>query len=1286
MKKSLLIIGLASMLSIAAQAASTLTAWTFDNLPIAANNSPQPSTGFGTGSLIGLSSGTVQSLAGSSSGAANSWNVSGGWSTSSAIGSQGGKFAASTFGYYKIKFSFDVNAAANAEANLLVQYSTDGTIWNNATVTSSGGSGYITNNTATNSTVMGSYVQLASGWNNQIVVDLSGVSGVDNNAGFAVRVVNASTGSNCVNTTGALYANNSGTWTFDNVKIEGVSIDTVTAWTFESTGTLAFAPHPVPEFGSGTATSIGFDNNYNYSDGTVGSTNKPDLLANGIPFSSSGSSGQFVWRVRGAGSGSGHNGWHTVAPIGSQGAEFAVSTVNYNDVVISFDMFSTSQGEAKMCVLYTTNNWTTTNVANNLFYAANPTFIYTNDISSPSYSPDTVAGTYFWQNIGQNFYNNFIVDFTGVAGVANNPNFAFRIANAAQNGDCVAFNGGSYNNSSGNWRYDNVTIGGTFTGSVAPTIAYDPTATVDGPFTNTFIDDATWRSKIGSIYVNGSLLTNSAYAKNVAGQLIFNPTNSVLLQSSGVKSIVINATNYTTAKVTQPIGSGVAVKLAISSQPVAPSASGGTLVTNPVITISDKYGNGTTNPYATVSVTASVSNSTAWKLGGSTNQVAINGVATFTNLSATVTGSTAVTGAAITFTVTGYAPLAVTNSSVFNIGAPPVAFTRGNLAVVQIDTVANNTTFSVIEIKPSAARQTTPVSITPISATGTNGLRLASTGSCGKLALSDDGTLISFVGFQDDSSATLDETFVLNRAVGTLNYTNQFNLPFSYVSTSLGGSQGRSCASLDNYNWIANDKAGLYYGNSNAVVAAPNLNANNNVVVRTFGGIPYVETQKTVGGSPIPVVYSLDPIDPTITVGNNLTTDPIAVDFYMISTNGGTTYDILYVLDQVSSTSGIIKKYSWVPDGTQISGYGWAANGSFTNGNGGETLFATTNGVGGVYLYYTTGGGGTAGNSVIRLTDNAGYNTPMSITSSNVIYTAAATASIKGLTFVPQQTRYLVSLTPPPILTTQTVATVSGQFAITNTPDDSTWRTAITRITVNGSVLPVTAYSTNQAGKIVFDPAQSTLLQSAGAKTIVISATGYSTNSVTQTIGVGAPSKLTITTQPTAPVGNGGALVVQPVVAIQDVYGNAIATATSNIVAQVGAGSWTIGGITTKAAVAGSATFTGLTASSAAAVTGATISFTSTGLTGAISSAFNIPAPIQSSLTGVALTGGKLKFVFTNATGLSFSVLATNNLAAPKANWPVVGAAVESPAGSGNYQFTNSATTNSQLFYLLRQP
>jgi hypothetical protein len=72
-------------------------------------------------------------------------------------------------------------------------------------------------------------------------------------------------------------------------------------------------------------------------------------------------------------------------------------------------------------------------------------------------------------------------------------------------------------------------------------------------------------------------------------------------------------------------------------------------------------------------------------------------------------------------------------------------------------------------------------------------------------------------------------------------------------------------------------------------------------------------------------------------------------------------------------------------------------------------------------------------------------------------------------------------------------------------------------------------------------------------------------------------------------------------------------------------------------------------------------------------------------LGGTAFKGGAFQFAFTNATGANFSVLATNNVAASITNWPVVGHAVESPAGSGNYQFTNSPATNRQ-FYILRQP
>ena len=343
--------------------------------------------------------------------------------------------------------------------------------------------------------------------------------------------------------------------------------------------------------------------------------------------------------------------------------------------MISFDLYFTSQAEAKMCVLYTTNGWTNSLTADSLAYGANPTYIATNDPSSSSYSGNTVSGTYFYQTVGQNWYNDLVVDFTGVPGVDNNPYFGIRVVNAATGGDCVAYNGYSYNNSSGNCRFANVAFGGQYNGLTPPAVAYAPNATVDNPFTNTFTDDPNWRANITAIYVNGAILTNSAYATNNPGMLIFTPSQSPLLQVSGVDRIAIYAADYGDVRITQPVGAGAFKNLSVPIPPFGPSASGGTLSANPELALTDQYGNTTTNPYANVVVTATVGGSGGWTLGGATTQAEVNGAIVFTNLSATVNGSAAVSGAVITLIVTGYTNAANhttttnINLSGFNIGS-----------------------------------------------------------------------------------------------------------------------------------------------------------------------------------------------------------------------------------------------------------------------------------------------------------------------------------------------------------------------------------------------------------------------------------------------------------------------------------------------------------------------------------------------------------------------------------------------------------------------------------------
>ena len=206
-----------------------------------------------------------------------------------------------------------------------------------------------------------------------------------------------------------------------------------------------------------------------------------------------------------------------------------------------------------MCVLYTTDGWVTTNVAN-LACSSNPTLIQTNTPSGASesegYSPDIVNGTFIDNTIGSLFYNYMSVDFTGIPGVANNPLFGFRIVNAAQNGECVNFLHQPYNNNSGNARVDNVAVNGQFNGQIAPVLTNDLAATVDNPFTNTFSEsigdnDVGWHTNISSIYVNGVLLPKTAYVVT-ASNIVFTPsTTATALTVAGYDQIVIYATNYT---------------------------------------------------------------------------------------------------------------------------------------------------------------------------------------------------------------------------------------------------------------------------------------------------------------------------------------------------------------------------------------------------------------------------------------------------------------------------------------------------------------------------------------------------------------------------------------------------------------------------------------------------------------------------------------------------------------------------------------------------------------------
>lgn len=231
-------------------------------------------------------------------------------------------------------------------------------------------------------------------------------------------------------------------------------------WDFDAGGTIA-APYntPAATSGTGSATQLGMTNPYTFANGEG-----PGSVANGDVLASAGAStgsGSFGWRVRGNGnaanSGPGvANGWNSQAPIATQGAEFSVSTTGYNSISVSFDLNATGQAERNLAVLYTLDDTVGSPVWLNATLTSPGSL---GSLQNNTTSANTIMGNYV-QLVGTGTGWNNQITATFGAGAANDANFAMEIVNASTGADDVNTSGGALNNSSGNWRFDNVNVMG----------------------------------------------------------------------------------------------------------------------------------------------------------------------------------------------------------------------------------------------------------------------------------------------------------------------------------------------------------------------------------------------------------------------------------------------------------------------------------------------------------------------------------------------------------------------------------------------------------------------------------------------------------------------------------------------------------------------------------------------------------------------------------------------------------------------------------------------------------
>jgi hypothetical protein len=260
------------------------------------------------------------------------------------------------------------------------------------------------------------------------------------------------------------------------------SAATITQWSWPGTGTgtdIIGPPDnsPAPTTGAGTATMLNMTNNYTYADpsSTVGSNAMGDVIDTSANNQSSVATDEGAWRVRGgdaAGDGNQYdgpgsaNGWNNSAPEYSQGAEFDASTAGYNNISFGFDVFSTKQGILDLQVQYNTNitnagGWTNATAA-----------MLTTGGTEVTYAGPTPGTELLVTNNG--WLTGVSLNLTSITAANNDPNLGIRLVSAydhnpsdtdyvvpGSTGTYANSATAPYNNSSGNWRFGNVTFSGT---------------------------------------------------------------------------------------------------------------------------------------------------------------------------------------------------------------------------------------------------------------------------------------------------------------------------------------------------------------------------------------------------------------------------------------------------------------------------------------------------------------------------------------------------------------------------------------------------------------------------------------------------------------------------------------------------------------------------------------------------------------------------------------------------------------------------------------------------------
>ncbi|MFA8435496.1 MAG: hemoblobin-interacting domain-containing protein [Marinifilaceae bacterium] len=794
-----------------------------------------------------------------------------------------------------------------------------------------------------------------------------------------------------------------------------------------------------------------------------------------------------------------------------------------------------------------------------------------------------------------------------------------------------------------------------------PNLTVPSDATVDSDIEITFTENATWRDSITQINYGTDLLPVGAYDVTQAGRIILKPSQSVFLQKAVTATLEILANSFATNSVSLQIQHGAAQSIVIVTQPAGPVNNGKVLATQPVVKLQDQYSNDCTEDSSTsvkVSKTGGV-----WTLGGTDSRQVTNGTAEYTDL--TATSFAAISDATISFSGSG---LTTIESSAFSIPAPSappglvasssanvdstfeVQFTentdwKDNLDSIQYDGVLidpsawDKSQSGKIIFDPSkdaglqkagtaelrivargysdaTVNQTiehgapkTIVIVTQPAAPIANGGVLATQpavklqdqynndctsessltvsvvkGDSGNWTLggttsntASDGS-VSFTDLTASSDAAISGVYLNFSASGTTTVSSDvFDIPALGDAPVLTAASDATVDSdfevtfSDNASWRDSIKI-VKYGDNELPSAAYDVSQAGKIVLK-----PSQSTFLQKAGTATILVLANSFADNSVSqeIKHGAATKVVMVTQPVAPANNGAQFDTQPVVKLQDQYSNDCTGENNITVDASASGGTWTLEG---------TTSRTSNG------------------GLVEHSD-------LAATSDQAVSNATIKFASTGLTGIESSSFNIPAPSSSPSLTAASNASVDASFEVTFT-ENQTWKDNIDSVYYGASILEVSSWDKSQSGKIVFDPSKDTDLQKAGTADVTIYSGGFEDSKVSQTIGHGAPKNIVIVTQPTAPGYNGAELGVQPEVKLQDQYNNDC-TGENDLdvtVAKGDSGDWTLEGTASKKVTGGSVAYTGLKASSSAAVSGAYLNFSASGTTTISSNTFDIPA------------------------------------------------------------------------------